>query len=361
MYGLLFLLATLLATPARANVPCSVPFNLQNGVVADANQVMANYNAILACLVNAAAAGVNSDITSLTALSTPIPFTSGGSSIYVGGTSTGSANAQVVASTTPIGFSLTAGKRVTFVAGFTNTDVTTLNVNATGAKNLYRRTQLGISTAVGGEVIAGQLIEAQYDGTQFQLLGEVYYVGKGDEWFGASAPPGWALADGSCQLRAGVFADLFSVIGTTYDPTGSTCDGTHFAMPDGRGRGFFGKDNMGGVAANRLTNMPGSLCAGNVIGGAGCGAQNYVLNQANLPNVNFAVTGTAAAQTLTQNKFGISNGTIGADPNFLTTGGSSLGMTNASSAVTGNAASGGIGSPTITIPPLQVVNKIVKY
>lgn len=49
-----------------AGVPCTLPFNLQNNTVADATQVMANYNAIVTCLGSAAAAGVNSDITNLT-------------------------------------------------------------------------------------------------------------------------------------------------------------------------------------------------------------------------------------------------------------------------------------------------------
>jgi hypothetical protein len=59
--------------PAKAGVPCSVPFTLTNGTTADANQVMANYNAILTCLsVSAAANGINADITALSALTTPL-------------------------------------------------------------------------------------------------------------------------------------------------------------------------------------------------------------------------------------------------------------------------------------------------
>jgi hypothetical protein len=59
--------------PAKAGVPCSVPFTLTNGTTADANQVMANYNAILTCLSTSAAAnGVNADITALNALTGPL-------------------------------------------------------------------------------------------------------------------------------------------------------------------------------------------------------------------------------------------------------------------------------------------------
>ena len=77
LFALGFLLA--LSAPAKAGVPCSVPFNLTNGTVADASQVMANYNAILSCLsVSTAHSGANTDITSLGALSTPITPAQGG-------------------------------------------------------------------------------------------------------------------------------------------------------------------------------------------------------------------------------------------------------------------------------------------
>jgi hypothetical protein len=71
---LILLLSLLLGcTPAVAGVPCALPFNLQNGQPADATQVMANYNALVTCLGNAAAAGTNSDITSLSGLTSGLP------------------------------------------------------------------------------------------------------------------------------------------------------------------------------------------------------------------------------------------------------------------------------------------------
>lgn len=151
-------------------ITVTLPFNLLNGTTADATQVMANYNALVAGFLSAASAGANSDITALLGLTTPLAYTVGGSSVYIGGTSTGSANAQVVATTTPTGFSLVNGKRVTFIAGATNTGATTLNVNSLGATNVFRRTPLGPVALTGGEIGIGNLVEAEYDGTQFQLL-----------------------------------------------------------------------------------------------------------------------------------------------------------------------------------------------
>ena len=151
-------------------ITVTLPFQLQNGTTADATQAMANYNALVAGFLSAASAGANSDITALTGLTTPLVYTAGGASAYIGTTSTGTANAQVVATTVPTGFSLVNGKRVTFIASATNTGATTLNVNAQGATAVLKRTPAGPVALTGGEIIIGNLVEAIYDGTQFQLL-----------------------------------------------------------------------------------------------------------------------------------------------------------------------------------------------
>lgn len=150
----------------------SYPFTLLNNTTADATQVMANFNNVRNCVINnAAGSGVNTDITSLTGLSTPLSVPQGGTPVFIGGTSTGSADAQVVSTTTPIGFGLTSGYRVTFIAGFTNlTTTTTLNVNSTGATVVKRVGSGGIEAIGENDIRAGNVIEAMYDGTEFVLL-----------------------------------------------------------------------------------------------------------------------------------------------------------------------------------------------
>lgn len=356
----LALLMLFAVTPAEAGVTCSVPFNLQNGTTADATQVMANYNALVACFGNAAQSGVNNDITALTALTTPLTPAQGGTPTYTGGTSTGSANAQIVGVTSPATFALSTGNQVTFTAGFTPTGAMTLNVASTGATNVYRRTQLGISATVGGEFIVGQRVTVEYDGTQFQLISTApAVVGEGKDYFGSTAPAGYVFSDGSCQLRAGVFADLFSIISTTYDPTGSTCDSAHFALPDGRGRVFAGQDNMGGIAASRLTNA-GSGCTGTTLGGAGCGAQNRTIARANLPNDTVAVSITDPGHTHSIGTGGSSNTGTGGNTGPVNTSNNTGG---AATGITGSIAlNGGVTQTTLTtIQPLQVATKIIKY
>jgi len=76
----LVLLAFMLAAPPAKAANCSsYPYTLTNGQVADATQVMANFNNILTCANgNLAHNGANSDITSLSGLSTPLSASQGG-------------------------------------------------------------------------------------------------------------------------------------------------------------------------------------------------------------------------------------------------------------------------------------------
>ena len=84
----------------------------------------------------------------------------------IGGTTTGSANAQNV-TTTPI--TTTPLTRICWIAGFTNTSALTLNVNGTGAGNVLQRTQSGLTALVGGETHAGSAYCGTFDGTQIEL------------------------------------------------------------------------------------------------------------------------------------------------------------------------------------------------
>jgi hypothetical protein len=174
-FGVMMMAAILglMTKPAAAASCSSYPFTLQNNTTADATQVMANFNNVRNCVINnAAGSGVNTDITSITGLSTPLSVAQGGTPVFIGTTSTGSANAQVVASTNPIGYSLTNGYRVTFTAGSTNTGAATLNVNSTGATAVNRVGHAGLEALTGGEMVAGNIVEAIYNGTVFVLLND---------------------------------------------------------------------------------------------------------------------------------------------------------------------------------------------
>lgn len=170
------ILSTLLAlmlgcSTAFAAIVPSIPYNLTNGSLADATQVMGNFNTIVTDVnANGAGSGVNSDITSLTGLTTPLSLAQGGTPVFIGGTSTGGANAQVVATLAPASFGLTIGNVAVFIAGFANTSSATLNLNSTGAKAIVKGSNAGGVPLAGGEIALGMTYAVLWDGVEYLLL-----------------------------------------------------------------------------------------------------------------------------------------------------------------------------------------------
>ena len=277
LYALLPALLLLIGA-ASAQIVGSLPFNLQEGTPALASQVMANFNAIVSGTnANSAKNGVNTDITQLSALTTPLTRVQGGSQTHIAtAPAGGGVNAQTVAATLPV-FQPTPGDVIQFVPVGTNTAAATLDVAGTGAVNIYRLTTVGLTPLVGGEIVSGSTVRVLYDGTQYQLLtdatgalppGAVLWTA------GAAADPGYLLLQGQAISRT-VYAALFARIGTTY---GIGDNVTTFNLPDVRGRTIFSVD--GGV--NRINNCGTGGALASV-----CGLQTIA--QANLPNVNLSV------------------------------------------------------------------------
>jgi microcystin-dependent protein len=91
-------------------------------------------------------------------------------------------------------------------------------------------------------------------------------------WGGSSCPSHSVAADGASLLRAGAYANLFSAISTA----NGTADGTHFNVPDLRGKFVRGVD---GSASNDPDHSTRTACAtggatGNNIGS--CEADDYL-------------------------------------------------------------------------------------
>jgi len=86
-------------------------------------------------------------------------------------------------------------------------------------------------------------------------------------------PYGWMTCYGQSVLRAD-YPDLFAAIGTTY----GSADGTHFSLPDLRGRILMGMDNMGGTPADRVTDAQAD-----VLGGV-MGEEEHTLTIGEMPN-----------------------------------------------------------------------------
>ncbi len=277
----------------------------------------------------------------------------------VGSTSGGSANAQTVTAT---GFVLKRGQQLTFTAGFTNTGLLRVNPNGTGNVDVYRRTQLGAGATVGGEVVAGQMVQLIYDGTNFQCQScDIVKVGTSIDFRGATLP-GTLAEDGSCVSQT-TYANLFTVIGTTY----GSCSAGLFALPDSRGRVNVGNDG----SAGRVT-AGGAGCAGNVLG-TGCGSQNRTLVQSQLPNVVITLSGTQSLghTTLSGTGAAIAPDTSSGPAQFQTPGAGATYQTTEffqfndhvvdfSNATASSINSGGT-SPIITLQPTLIVTRVIQF
>lgn len=143
---------------------------------------------------------------------------------------------------------------------------------------------------------------------------------------GSIAPTGWVLCDGSAISRT-TYVELFSIIGETF----GVGDGlTTFNLPDLKGRTIFGKDNMGGSAANRVTNA-GSGIDATTLGASG--GNEFMQRHAH-------------PQAATTKLAGVS------------TPGYDAGLGNASSG--GTTQNQGLGDSE-NMPPAIILNYIIKY
>lgn len=117
-------------------------------------------------------------------------------------------------------------------------------------------------------------------------------AGAGMEWFGATAPAGWLLQDGTVYLRAD-YPDLYAAIGTTYNTGGETA--LQFRVPNKKGRVSVGLDasqtefntrgKTGGAKTHTLSvaEIPSHSHGQNVAAGNGsmAGVRNDYVSEGN--------------------------------------------------------------------------------
>lgn len=113
---------------------------------------------------------------------------------------------------------------------------------------------------------------------------------------GLTAPTGWLLCQGQAVSRT-TYATLFGVIGSYY---GAGNGSTTFNVPDLRGRVVAGKDDMGGVAANRLTGTSGGV-DGSALGAYG-GSETHTLTVSQMPLHGHPWYSSFTTQTTFQSK-----------------------------------------------------------
>jgi microcystin-dependent protein len=145
------------------------------------------------------------------------------------------------------------GEKFAFKATTSNTAAITVQIGTLSATNLYKQGLTGPIPMIGGEITAGQLVEIEFDGTQFQLLSPV--SGSGDQtvflpsgmlapFGGSAAPAGWLLCNGVAVSRT-TYAALFAAIGTTW---GAGDGSATFNVPNMLGRVPVGAGSAGNYA-----------------------------------------------------------------------------------------------------------------
>ena len=210
---------------AATTILSSMPYSFSNGTASDATQVNANFQQIIN-QVNAGAAGSgsNNDITALNALTTPLTPAQGGTTVFLGGTSTGSANAQAVVIASPLTWSPAAGRFIAFTPGFTNTTATTLSVNAGTVTNLQKVGPAGLTALTGGEVVSGQQALVGFDGSSYILYNpanaaigaatinmvKAFNEAKGASIAAAATTDIWTPADGNLYHITGLGGPITS-------------------------------------------------------------------------------------------------------------------------------------------------------
>lgn len=171
---------------------------------------------------------------------------------------------------------------------------------------------------------------------------------------GAAAPTGYLLCDGASKLRAD-YPDLFTAIGTTY----GAADGTHFNVPDLRGRVAIGKDGGAGrVTATTFTPDGNTLGA---VGGEQTHAMIAAENGVHNHTASSVVTDPGHHHSVTPIP-GVWNGGYGAAGSAPNQPQASVNSGNATTGITvaTSVNNDGSGTPHNNMPPGLIVNWIIK-
>jgi hypothetical protein len=171
--SILVLLAFASGAFADPIITGSKPFTFTPGTTISSSQVNADYDYIINQVnANGAKNGVNSSITALLGITTPLAVTSGGSPIWTATSVGGTANAITVTATTPAisSYSLTKGNILSLQPTSNNTGSVTLNVNSLGAVNVFKNTLGGLIALQSNDLTTNQVYSVYYDGTNYILL-----------------------------------------------------------------------------------------------------------------------------------------------------------------------------------------------
>jgi microcystin-dependent protein len=240
------------------------------------------------------------------------------------------------------------GAMIAFVPHTTNGATVTLNVDGLGAKPLRFGPNLELQSGV---MIQGTPYVVSYNNTDgaFYLQGgfaNPYGIPLGGlmPYIGASAPSSAFVLPYGQAISRTTYATLFVLVGTTF---GAGDGSTTFNVPDLRGRGIFGQDNMGGSAANRIT-VAGSGISGTTLGAVG-GDEHMQQHNHGISDSGHVHLGTTNTSTTNVQSGGGSNNLMQSPTTGFTT--------NATTNITINNMGAGASQ---NIPPMMVMPYILR-
>jgi len=262
----------------------------------------------------------------------------------------------LVGSSTPPYTAYVAGMTLSFIPVNTNTGAVTLDVDGLGAKNIYA----GSSTPlIGSELVAGRIVQIEYDGVRFQLYQSSVSIPDGavtTAKLADGAVTTVKLADGAAT-GAKLGSDVIQTTGTqtiggaktfTSPVTFNDTTQQNTAFVGGRAQVFTSSGTFTvptGVSAAKITVVGGGGGGGSKTGsgtyggcGGGGGGGVAVLYTTGLtPGASVSVTvgsGGAAATAGGTSSFGA----------FCSATGGAAGANSTSSGVNGDGGAGGAGS-----------------
>mgnify|MGYP000374030369 CR=1 FL=1 len=224
-------------------------------------------------------------------------------------------------------------------ATFTTPDTTVTIINDTGALDPSITDFFFAFLSSSGSAVP----DVYFDGLETIFVGPVNLpptasfslipAGFISEYAGTIAPVGYLFADGASLLRAD-FPALFAALGTTF----GSVDADTFNIPDLRGTFPLGKDDMGGVAAGRVTAASVGGVNSTILGGRG-GEQAHAL-----------IAAENGPHTHTYQAPGAANSVEVGSPQILCFSAGAASTTDSS----------GSGTPHSTTPPWLCLNYIIR-
>ena len=280
------------------------------------------------------------------------------------GVDSGTANAHVVTlpRTQPTAYA--SGQIFSYIVNVSNTSAVTANIAGLGAKTIKKLD--GATDLVLGDLIAGQLIELEYNATSGFLMllspvatAPVTYLGYGDGSDGSGTLDGVSTVFGLVpagnvytMTRDMYFIDLTINTGVTLNPNGYRIFGTGTLTGIGTGK----------IARNGLTGATGGNGSGAGNGSPGPGGTNGgATSGLSAGSISGSLGGSAGGNGGTG-----SNGTVAGTAGSAGTSASTLansvgsgspsasgGVASGSSNTAGGGTVAGVASNTVTNPPMM--------